>query len=354
MLMKTTQRLLTLAAALLLTASNLSAQETPTPEFPSYYAAADGKKGAELKTALFAIIKAGHTSNTYNSLWTHFRTTDARADGKVWDMYSDITDFTFGTDQAGSYNKEGDVYNREHSFPNSWFGGSKSHIAYSDLHHLYPTDGYVNNRRANFAFGENNGESYQSWYRPADPTKQPSEKGFSKLGTCSYPGSGGVTCFEPNDMYKGDFARTYFYMVTRYEDEIVSWFQNYGNKEGVSETLGGTTYPGLTQWQVNMFLAWSAKDPVSADKEIPRNNEVANIQKNRNPFIDYPGLEEYIWGSYMDVPFSYNNYQQPTAITTIRTERTMHNGVMYNMAGQVVDKSFKGLVIMNGKKYLNR
>jgi hypothetical protein len=103
-----------------------------------------------------------------------------------------------------------------------------------------------------------------------------------------------------------------------------------------------------------MLMEWSKNDPVSADKEIPRNNEVAKIQKNRNPFIDYPGLEEYIWGSYMDVPFSYNNYQQPTAITTIRTDRAMHNGVMYNMAGQVVDKSFKGLVIMNGKKYLNR
>jgi len=340
--MKTTQRLLTLAAALLLTASNLSAQETPTPEFPSYYAAADGKKGAELKTALHAIIKAGHTSNTYNGLWTHFQTTDKRSDGKVWDMYSNITNYTFGTDQAGNFSKEGDKYNREHSFPNSWFGGQTSHIAYSDLFHLYPTDGTINGMRSNYCFGETK-----------NPSKT-SKNSFSKLGPCSYSGSGAPTCFEPNDIYKGDFARTYFYMVTRYEDEIVSWFQNYGNKEGVSETLGGTTYPGLTQWQVNMFLAWSAKDPVSADKEIPRNNEVAKIQKNRNPFIDYPGLEEYIWGSYMDVPFSYNNYQQPTAITTIRTERTMHNGVMYNMAGQVVDKSFKGLVIMNGKKYLNR
>jgi hypothetical protein len=157
-------------------------------------------------------------------------------------------------------------------------------------------------------------------------------------------------CFEPNDIYKGDFARSYFYMVTRYENELPSWV----SYEAYNVTIDGNKYPGLTSWQLSMLMKWSKNDPVSADKEIPRNNEVAKIQKNRNPFIDYPGLEEYIWGSYKDVAFSYNNYQQPTAITTIRTDRTMHNGVMYNMAGQVVGKSYKGLVIMNGRKFLNK
>jgi len=232
------------------------------------------------------------------------------------------------------------VYNREHSFPNSWFGGNKSHIAYADLFHLYPTDGYVNNKRSNYCFGENNGESYKS------------NGGFCKLGKCTYAGSGVPTCFEPNDIYKGDFARTYFYMVTRYENEIVSWFQQYGNKEGVSETLAGNKYPGLTQWQVNMFLEWSAKDPVSADKEIPRNQAVYGIQKNRNPFIDYPGLERYIWGDLKDVAFSYDNYS--TSIITTNAEPRNENNVMYNMAGQVVGKGYKGLVMMNGRKFMNK
>lgn len=341
MLMKRTHLLVTLAV-MMMAVTNAYAQGPN--DSGTYYAAADGKKGAELKSALHQIIKNGHTSNSYNSLWTHFRTTDKRADGKVWDMYSSATNFTFGTDQAGSYSQEGDVYNREHSFPNSWFGGSSSHIAYSDLHHLYPTDGYVNNRRGNFCFGENNGESYKSI------------GGFSKLGNCTYAGSGAPKAFEPNDIYKGDFARTYFYMVTRYENEIVSWFQNYGNKEGVSETLAGNKYPGLTDWQVSMFLAWSKKDPIDSPiaKETPRNNAVYGIQHNRNPFIDYPGLEEYIWGSMTDVAFSYDHYQQPSAILTVKTERTYMNGTMYNMAGQVVDKSYKGLVIMNGRKFFNK
>ena len=305
----------------------------------SYYQAADGKKGAELKTALCGIIY-NRTERTYKQLWTDFQTTDKKENGKVWDMYSNLREMTFVTDQAGNYKKEGDVYNREHSWPNSWFGGEVQPM-YTDLHHLYPTDGFVNNKRSNYAFGETNGESYKS------------ANDFSKLGACTYPGYTG-TVFEPNDDYKGDFARTYFYMVTCYEEKLPDWFTNYGTKEGVSQTIDGSKYPGLRDWQLEMLMKWSKNDPVSADKETPRNNAVYDIQGNRNPFIDYPGLEEYIWGSLKDVAFSYDNYQSPTAIITIQAERSTKERMMHNLAGQVVDKTYKGIVIMNGKKYMNK
>ena len=305
----------------------------------TYYQAADGKKGAELKTALCGIIY-NRTERTYKQLWTDFQTTDKKENGKVWDMYSNLREMTFVTDQAGNYKKEGDVYNREHSWPNSWFGGEVQPM-YTDLHHLYPTDGFVNNKRSNYAFGETNGESYKS------------ANNFSKLGACTYPGYTG-TVFEPNDDYKGDFARTYFYMVTCYEEKLPDWFTNYGTKEGVSQTIDGSKYPGLRDWQLEMLMKWTKNDPVSADKETPRNNAVYTIQNNRNPFIDYPGLEEYIWGSMKDVAFSYDHYQMPTAIITTQAERSMKDGVMYNLAGQVVDKSYKGIVIMNGKKFMNK
>ena len=318
----------------------------------TYYQAADGKKGAELKTALCGIIY-NRTERTYNDLWTDFRKTDKREDGKVWDMYSGISNYTFGTDQAGNYSGEGEnnggKYNREHSFPKSWFGASKTEIfpMYTDLFHLYPTDGYVNGRRSNYPFGETNGETYKS------------ANSFSKLGACTFPGYTGRV-FEPNDAYKGDFARTYFYMVTCYEEKIADWYTNYGvggsgdTKEGVLATLDGNKYPGLTAWQLEMLMKWAKNDPVSADKETPRNNAVYTIQNNRNPFIDYPGLEEYIWGSMKDVAFSYDHYQSPTAIITIQAERSAKDGVMHNLAGQVVDKTYKGIVIMNGKKYMNK
>lgn len=318
-------------------------------ESGTYYSAADGKKGAELKTALCGIITSGHQKQTYDALWTHYETTDKRADGKVWDMYSNTSNFTFGTDQdrGSGGSTEGDKYNREHSFPNSWFGGQKGHIAYADLFHLYPTDKLVNNRRGNNPFGENNGEKYSS------------STNFSKLGNCTYSGYTGV-CFEPNDIYKGDFARTYFYMVTRYENEIATW---YNENSEARPTLDGNKYPGLAEWQLNMLMEWAKKDPVSSDKEVPRNTAVYGIQNNRNPFIDYPGLEEYIWGSYTDVAFSYDNYQTPTAIVGVQIyDNDSHIVRVYTIQGVMVKTADtfsdaiqhlpRGLYIIDGKIFL--
>ena len=258
----------------------------------AYYSAANGKKGSALKTVLCGIIY-NRTEKSYDYLWTAFRATDKRSDGYVWDMYSNITKFTFGTDQAGNYKKEGDVYNREHSFPKSWFGGEVMPM-YSDLHHMYPTDGYVNNMRGNYPFGETNGEVYKS------------ANNFSKLGACTYSGYTGRV-FEPADEYKGDFARTYFYMVTCYEEKLADWYSK--NSESRA-TIDGSTYPAFQSWQLNMLMAWAKADPVS-EKEKNRNNAVYGIQNNRNPFIDYPGLEQYIWGSKTDVAFDYDDYVQP-------------------------------------------
>ena len=254
----------------------------------TYYRAADGKQGAALKTALCEIIY-NRTERTYANLWTDFQTTDVRDDGKVWDMYSGISNFVFGDDQdkGSGGNKEGQFYNREHSFPNSWFGG-KVQPMYTDLHHMYPTDKLVNNKRGNNPFGETNGETFKS------------ANDFSKLGKCTYPGYGG-TVFEPNDEYKGDFARTYFYMVTCYEEKLPDWYKQY---EEVKPTLDGNKYPGLSNWQLEMLMKWAAQDPVSP-KETARNNAVYGIQNNRNPFIDYPGLEQLIWGDKKDVIFHY-------------------------------------------------
>lgn len=258
-----------------------------------YYRAAEGKKGAGLKTAMGSIIY-NRKERQYNELWSDFKKTDMRSDGKIWDIYSGITAYEPVT-KGKSYSKEGDCYNREHSFPNSWFGGTVPPM-YTDLHHIYPTDGYVNNRRGNYPFGETEGERYKS------------EKGFSKLGRCTYPGYSGIV-FEPNDEFKGDLARTYFYMVTCYEEKLADWFNKYGNKGGVRQTIDGTTYPGLTGWQLEMLMKWAAADPVS-EKEVQRNNAVYEIQRNRNPFIDFPGLERYIWGDLSNVPFSPASYNK--------------------------------------------
>ena len=283
---------------LLLAAVALLASAAAPNESGTYYQNANGKKGSALKTALCGIIY-NRSEQTYSSLWTAFYSTDVRAGGenKLWDMYSNKTPYlTLGTNQdTGSGNAEGQYYNREHSFPQSWFGGENKAPMYTDLHHIYPTDKFVNGKRANYPFGETNGETYKS------------ANNFSKLGACTYSGYTGRV-FEPANEYKGDFARTYFYMVTCYEEKLQDWVTNYGGDTDVDEVLDGSTYPGLKSWQLNMLMAWATADPVS-EKEINRNNAVYGIQNNRNPFIDYPGLEQYIWGNKTDVAFSYDNYE---------------------------------------------
>jgi len=245
-----------------------------------YYNNATGT-GATLKTQLYNIISAGHNPLSYDGLWTAFQTTDDKVNGKVWDMYSDVPggsppyEFTFGTDQCGSYSTEGDCYNREHSWPSSWFGDAAP--MYTDLFQLVPTDGYVNNRRSNYIYGVVGTATWTSL-------------NGCKLGSCVTPGYNG-TVFEPIDEYKGDFARNYFYMVTRYENKLVSWSSN----TTVSDILDGTTFPGFESWFLTMLGEWHTADPVS-QKEIDRNNTVYTLQGNRNPYIDHPEYVTSVWG----------------------------------------------------------
>ena len=190
--------------------------------------------------------------------------------------------------------------------------------------------------------------SYQYQYRYTKSDRGTYD--FSKLGPCSYPGYTG-TVFEPNDEYKGDFARTYFYMVTCYEEKLADWYQKYADSQ---PTLDGNAYPGLSAWQLEMLMKWAENDPVS-EKETNRNNAVFNIQKNRNPFIDYPGLEAYIWGDKKDVAFSYSDYA--TEIKGIIERNSEADDVqpeaIYSPDGKRLTKPHNGLNIMrlkNGKR----
>ena len=163
----------------------------------TYYRNANGKKGAELKTAMHNIIKSVNVTS-YKGLTEAYKKTDTRPDGFVRDWYSNTTNYRHGID-TGQYSKEGDSYNKEHTVPQSWF--SEASPMKSDIVQVVPTDGYVNNRRGNYPFGETNNPTYQS------------NNGYSKLGPCATSGYSG-TVFEPNDEIKGDIERIYFYMVT--------------------------------------------------------------------------------------------------------------------------------------------
>jgi len=256
----------------------------------TYYAGANGYSGKTLKTKLYGIISS-HTTISYSGLWDCYSTTDLTSGGYIWDMYSNTTRFDPDDDRAGNYSGEGDVYNREHSVPQSWFN-SKSPM-YSDLMQVIPTDGYVNNRRSNYPYGE------------VTSVKWSSNNAFSKLGTCMVNGST-ITVFEPNDEYKGDLARIYFYMATAYQGSITSWSSSGGG----TEIFTDDSYMPYVSWQMDMLLDWAKNDPVS-EKEIARNNAVYRLQGNRNPFVDYPGLEDYIWGNNTGTALDYDGYINP-------------------------------------------
>lgn len=249
-----------------------------------YYTTAEGKTGATLKTALFNIIKT-HNVRTYSNLWTDFQITDKRSDGYVWDMYSSCSlVFVTNQDNGSGGTNECEKYNREHSFPNSWFGGVQSSPMYTDLFHLYPTDKKVNNTRSNYIYGKVLTASYTS-------------SNGSKLGTSDPVTGFSGTVFEPIDEFKGDFARSYLYMATCYEDQIASWTSFSTEALAI---LDGNSYPAYKTWYVQLLLTWCTNDPVS-QKEIDRNNAVYTIQGNRNPYIDHPEYADAVWGAATNV-----------------------------------------------------
>jgi len=238
-----------------------------------YYRSAYGLSGTALKAKLQGIITSTHTPKTYAGLWTMYNTTDVAPNGKVWDIYSSTSAdgstaaywFTLGTDQAGTYSAEGQVYNREHSWPKVTFGGSTSSVPGTDGHHAIPTDGYVNNKRSDYSYGEVGTASWTS-------------QNGSKLGSARSGLGFTGTVFEVIDAYKGDIARMHFYMSLRYYNNSLFASCDWAN-------AGAKLKP----WYATMLKSWAAKDPVSA-KEIARNSAVQAYQGNRNPFIDYPEL----------------------------------------------------------------
>lgn len=230
-----------------------------------YYNSLNGKSGAELKTAVRNIVY-NHTQLSYQGLPTSFQKTDLYPGTmRWWDMYSDIPLY------APSFSG----LNREHAFPKSWWGGGQNVPAYVDINHLYPSEAAANQAKSNYPLG-----------KVANASKF--DNGISKVGTPSGPSGGASVVFEPADEYKGDFARTYFYMVTCYQD--LTWAAKY------MWMLQQNTYPTLAPWAQELLLQWARADRVS-QKELDRNEAVYLLQNNRNPFIDYPQLAEYIWGS---------------------------------------------------------
>ena len=244
-----------------------------------YYSSLDGKSGQALKDAIHSLVLQ-HTTLSYSSLWGYFTETDCRPEdpNKVWDMYSDDVFYFRGT-------KAPYGMNREHSLPKSWWGGydtSQGYAAYTDINHLYPSEEDANLAKYNWPLGEVSLVEF--------------DNGVTRVGSpMTGQGGGANQVFEPDDRYKGDFARTYFYMACAYQH--YTWKYTF--------MLTNSNWKTLNNWSIDLLCRWARNDAVS-DKEVNRNDAVQKYQNNRNPFIDFPDLFEYIWGSRQGQVFYVN------------------------------------------------
>ena len=299
--MNRTTRLFILLAAVV-----IALQPALAAEPKGYYNKALGQSDENLMSALCSIIRS-HKEVSYSSgLLNAFAIADTDNEGYIIDIYSNCR--YRPSDSGSSASHVGEGYNREHSFPRSWFNGAVAPMN-TDVFHVYPTDIKVNSQRGNDPYGVcANGTrlSYGSYVA----------KG--KSGTCTYPGYSG-TVFEPDDEYKGDLARTYFYMATCYKNELPSW---PGSAQLDYKT---NKYKAFSTWTINMLMEWTRLDPVS-DKEIKRNEAIYGIQGNRNPFIDHPELAEYIWGNQQGQPWNGSGGETPATITTPANGSTIDMG----------------------------
>jgi endonuclease I len=301
----------------------------------TYYQTAFNHSGDALKFELNQIIR-NHTEFNYTSsstdVWDILKATDrdtANPDNVVL-IYSGRS-----VDGEQEYNN-GAGWNREHVWAKSRgdFGTSKG--AGTDVHHLRPCDISVNSTRNN--------------------------RNFDTCITCTDVIDGGfdtgskydanLWTFEPRDEVKGDVARMIFYMAVRYEGE--------GTEPDLelTNTLLINTDQSPYHAVYSTLLHWNRLDPVT-DWERNRNEIIYNdYQHNRNPFIDFPELAEYLWGDSIDVVWmpeiidaiteetfkaSISVYPNPTSdIVTIAGE--FERAIIYNSHGQILETSDQSII----------
>ena len=294
----------------------------------SYYSSADTSSAANLFNSLVSIESSAKVSS-YANLWEIYKTAYVKSDGKMKDYYSNATSFTPGTSQCGNYSGEGGCYNREHSIPKSWWGGATTNQG-ADPFIVVPTDGYVNNKRSNYGFGEVSSATYTS-------------KSGCKLGTGTYGGTKTATVFEPFDSVKGDYARIVFYARVRWKD--VKMTTGDGSKYF---TGSNSTNYGLTTEAIALFTKWSNLDPVD-DWEMSVNDKIhaSSTYGNRNPFIDHPEWANIIWGGTPYTGGSTGDLNKAT-ITLNKTSASVDVGSNITLTATTSDSSGVSWSVSNG------
>lgn len=335
---------------------------TAAQDLPEYYQSIDGTSGKQLLHAIQQVAKLGYrtTDFRYDSVWLAFQHTDMRPDGWVWEIYSDCQ-FEYEKDRTSNTTQTGECkgYNREHAMCQSWFSeydlqgnkmsSSKKNSPGSDIFHIYPTSYGMNSRRGNRPYGEvanaqftsGNGTEYGA---PVTTLSiENSVAGVYVEGTINMS----TNVLEPADEYKGDIARSYFGTMVKWAGE---WAFNRVDLARVifDATIDADTHYGpennygLTEYGLAMLLKWHRQDPVS-QKEVDRNNGIQLTQGNRNPFIDYPYLVEYIWGEMSGETLDINEL-------LCSADERFELGMSSGYVGETIDRQVDTVFWMVGDK----
>ena len=253
--------------------------------------------GEDLKNQLHAIIRNGYKALSYTdpNYDTNIHADHTKYDFEYLDgVYSENDIFKTATNKG---------WQREHAFCASLMCGSitadavKNKGRATDFHNLFAANASANSSRGNKNYGVADTSSLTYTNRTTDG------------GNDGY--SFDPVNFEPGNKDKGRLARAIFYMATMYKDDEEDTVNNLTMKglrvveDPVSYVVGENgafaigNLSSLLNWnntcQVD-YLEMQHNVSVYSDTDNP----CGYAQGNRNPYVDFPGLVDYVYGNKKD------------------------------------------------------
>ena len=271
---------------------------SPIENYNGYYdTLVSWTNGEDLKNQLYTIIRNGYTPISYVKSSTANWQTNSAADHTKYDFeYLDV----IYSDQDVFKSKTNTGWQREHAFCASLMTGSTTSNAVkckgraTDFHNLIAASTNGNTSRGNKNYGYANAiaTSY------TDRTVNQGYDGYSY----------DETTFEPADKDKGRLARAIFYMATMYKNDEQDTANNILMKglqiveDPVSYVAGNNcafaigNLSDLLEWN-NSFMVDELEMQHNVSVYTSTDNLDGVAQGNRNPYVDFPGLVDYVYGS---------------------------------------------------------
>lgn len=268
------------------------------PFYEGYYdSLTTWSNGEELKNKLNEISHKTYKALNYTSpnYETNINADRSYHDYEFLDVIYSDTDVSIKDTNKG--------WQREHAFCASLMCGSITADAVkrvgraTDFHNLFAANSSANSSRGNKNYGN------------ADKTNEYYQNRTTQNGLDGY--SFDPTNFEPADKDKGRVARAIFYMAMMYKDDEKDEINNITMK-GLRIVEEPVTYVqgeegAFAIGNLSTLLDWNKKYPVDY-LEMQHNISVYKdknsidgfAQGNRNPFVDYPVLADYVYGVNKD------------------------------------------------------